>query len=278
MVWRDILVFADGSQEGLSRVALAHNLAHRREAHLEARLITLAPEPPLGESTFAVERAVAALRQAAHERAMSAMRAVEETERPGQRFSVYHDACTWGEVARLAAAAALTSDLAIVAQPREGRDGELDRKVLEAALFRAGTPCLMAPPWVHARDWGRRAIIAWNATAQAAHAVRAALPLLVAAESVRVVIVDPSPDIENQRALMRLASYLARHGVDVEAPVTTRSSFGEVGRALLAEAEGYAADLLIMGAYGHARAFEQVFGGVTRHIIAHANIPVLLAH
>ncbi|ANP45855.1 universal stress protein [Candidatus Viadribacter manganicus] len=278
MVWRDILVFADGSQEGLSRVALAHNLAHRREAHLEARLITLAPEPPLGETSFAVERAVAALRQAAHERAMSAVRAVEEMEKPGQRFSVYHDECSWGEVAHLGAAAALTSDLAIVAQPREGRDGDLDRRILEAALFRAGTPCLIAPPWAHAREWGRRVIIAWNATPQAAHAVRAALPLLVAAQSVRIVIVDPSPDVENQRALMRLASYLARHGVDVEAPVTTRSSFGEVGRAVLAEAEAYAGDLLVMGAYGHARAFEQVFGGVTHHIIAHASTPVLLAH
>lgn len=203
---------------------------------------------------------------------------MEETEKPGQRFSVYHDECSWGEVAPLAAAAALTSDLAIVAQPREGRDGELDRKVLEAALFRAGTPCLMAPPWAHAREWGRRAVIAWNATPQAAHAIRAALPLLVAAETVRVVIVDPRSDVENHRALMRLASYLARHGVDVEAPVTTHSSFGEVGRAVLAEAEEYAADLLVMGAYGHARAFEQVFGGVTHHIIAHANMPVLLTH
>ena len=106
------------------------------------------------------------------------------------------------------------------------------------------------------------------------------LPLLAAAKSVRLLLVDPrgASAGEDQAALERLAARLLRHGVRVETPVIMRSTLGEVGRAIADEAEGYNADLVVMGAYGHARITEWTFGGVTRHMLAHAKAPLLMAH
>jgi nucleotide-binding universal stress UspA family protein len=47
---------------------------------------------------------------------------------------------------------------------------------------------------------------------------------------------------------------------------------------LLTEAKAMAADLLVIGAYSHSRMRQVVFGGVTEHMLDHAELPVLMAH
>jgi nucleotide-binding universal stress UspA family protein len=71
--------------------------------------------------------------------------------------------------------------------------------------------------------------------------------------------------------------HLARHGVKAEAS-TTFSGGLSVGDALLARASDLAADLIVMGAYGHSRAREAVFGGATRSLLDTMTVPVLMSH
>ncbi len=119
--------------------------------------------------------------------------------------------------------------------------------------------------------------MAWNATRESIRAVADALPLLVKAEAVEVLVVDP----QRQRAHgpepgADIARHLARHGAQVE--VRRLSSGGEdVGRLLLSASATFGADLLVMGAYGHSHLSEWLFGGVTRTVLYEAGLPVLMS-
>ena len=53
---------------------------------------------------------------------------------------------------------------------------------------------------------------------------------------------------------------------------------GQVGAALLKEAGDIGADLVVMGAYTHSRLRQLILGGVTRHVLHAAQLPVLLCH
>jgi nucleotide-binding universal stress UspA family protein len=165
------------------------------------------------------------------------------------------------------------ADLVLLAADPRGR-GDQALASFETALFRSGRPVLLVPkaPPV---DLAARPMIAWKATPEAARAVAAALPLLKDAAAIDIFAADDSKIAP--QAPETLLSYLAWHGL-----AATASGFDagapSVGEALLAAAKRSGATLLVLGGYGHSRLRELVFGGVTQHVIAHADIPVLLAH
>ena len=104
--------------------------------------------------------------------------------------------------------------------------------------------------------------------------VLAAMPWRKQAEAVAILSADGyqrrgpgAPD---------LASYLALHGVHAQI-VTFRSVGGSVGAGLLAAATQFGCDLLSMGAYSHSRLRQLILGGVTRHILENADLPVLMS-
>ena len=135
-------------------------------------------------------------------------------------------------------------------------------------------PCTGAPA-----GFGRHALIAWNGSREACRAVADALPLLKRAERVTVMAVDPeiNDQAHGPTPGADLAKFLARHGINTVAD----PDYGEVddtGAELLSRAADLQADLLVMGAYGHSRAREWVFGGVTRTILNSMTIPVLMSH
>ena len=117
--------------------------------------------------------------------------------------------------------------------------------------------------------------MAWNANREAARAVHDAMPLLTHAESVVVLSVDPQD--ERHFAGADIATHLARHGVNVEARRSVAPNI-PIGDELLNMASDLGSDLMVMGAYGHSRLREAVFGGVTRHLLRHMTIPVLMSH
>jgi nucleotide-binding universal stress UspA family protein len=137
----------------------------------------------------------------------------------------------------------------------------------------------MLPRWTEPQSWGRRALVAWKGTPEAARAVQGALPLLKAAETVRLWQANPRSrrEGEDPRSVARLAAYLARHGVPMEEPAA-RVSEQEPEQAIVTELESFGADLLVMGAYSRPRVQERLFGGMTAAIVPSARIPVLLAH
>jgi nucleotide-binding universal stress UspA family protein len=144
---------------------------------------------------------------------------------------------------------------------------------IEAALFEAGRPVLIAPP-SPPQQMGESIMIAWNCSTEQARATALAKPLLREARRVVVLTVQggtvPGPSGE------QLARYLQRNGVSCE-PMTVSPEGRSTGEAILANAVAQKCDLLIKGAYTQSRLRQMIFGGATRHILANANIPVLMA-
>ena len=172
----------------------------------------------------------------------------------------------------LVAQLARLADLAVVPHPEAGDDVS-SSDALHAVLFDSGRPVLIAPPAAPS-SIGARVCVAWNGTAESAAAVLGALPWLKRAETVRILCAD-----EYQRrgpAAPELARYLALHGVRAET-AQFRPIEREVGRGLLAAAGEFGADLLAMGAYSHSRLRQLILGGVTRHVLEHSRVPVLMS-
>jgi nucleotide-binding universal stress UspA family protein len=124
----------------------------------------------------------------------------------------------------------------------------------------------------------RRVLVGWNARREAIRAVADAMPLLVKADAVEVLVADHERHLgeHGQEPGADIARHLARHGAQVE---VRRLSSGEeeVGRLLLSQAAAFGADLVVMGAYGHSYLSEWMFGGVTRTVLHEASLPVLMS-
>ncbi len=144
--------------------------------------------------------------------------------------------------------------------------------VIEAALFDSGRPVLIAPP-NSPQTVGGNLVIAWNRTAAAARVLSMAMPLFGKADRIRLVYADTGA--KTGPSVDEAAAYVERHGFNVEAETVKPHAQG-VGETLLWYAQG--ADLLVMGAYSHSRLRELVLGGVTRYILANAEVPVLMVH
>jgi nucleotide-binding universal stress UspA family protein len=145
---------------------------------------------------------------------------------------------------------------------------------LEAALFDSGRPVLIAPP-ASPRELGRNVLIAWNCSTEQARTTALSMPLLRLAERVTILTV------EGGTVAGPSGEQLARslHMNDIHAqPVTVSPGKRSAGEVILAKAEELGCDLVIKGAYTQSRLRQMIFGGATRHILAKAMLPVLMAH
>lgn len=158
-----------------------------------------------------------------------------------------------------------------------GRGGPDDgaAETLEAALMDTGKPLLIAPAIAPA-SLGKRIVIAWKDTPEAARAVSCALPFIGQAEQVTIVTVLDDADAKDESG-SRLQRALRWHNKAVEVRTLLRGS-ASAADVLHREAEALGADLLVMGGYSHSRLREVVFGGFTRRTLGSAGIPVLMAH
>lgn len=154
----------------------------------------------------------------------------------------------------------------------------LKAKVIEGALFWSGKPMLLVPESASATLKPRRVLVAWDARIEASRAVREALDLLMTVDEVRLVLVDP---VEGEKAHgaepgADVAAYLARHGVKV---IVDRvpSEGHPVAAVLRRRAVDCGAEMLVMGAYGHSRFRERLFGGVTRSMLDQVPLPLFMA-
>jgi nucleotide-binding universal stress UspA family protein len=172
---------------------------------------------------------------------------------------------------------ALYCDLAIIGQG-VARAGDLVRTVVDAVVFHAHRPLILVPQGGKLTLKPKRVVLAWNSKVEAARAAREALDLLIAADQVNVTIVDPDAlyGRNGEEPGADAATYLARHGVNVVVDQLTSA-----GRSVKATLQQHARDtegeLIVMGAYGHSRLRQRIFGGVTASMLEETNLPVLLA-
>lgn len=166
------------------------------------------------------------------------------------------------------------ADIIIVGRP-PADDSGASIVVFETALFDTGKAVIVVPPGpLQAPIIEAPAVVFWTGSAEAAHAVSAAMPLLVAAESVAII---PSSTGGKPTEAAPLAEYLAWHGVRAQSrdplPITPTA-----GGELLMAAKREGAGLLVMGAYTQSRVRQLIYGSVTKHVLTRTMLPVLMAH
>ena len=163
------------------------------------------------------------------------------------------------------------ADVVVVAHPATSKEVS-SSDALHAVLFNSAKPVLIAPQATPS-NIGQRICIGWNGSAESAAAVLSALPWLHRAQSIRVLWSD---DYQRRGPLAsELGAYLESHNLRVD-----RAAFNAlnntVGAGLLTAAKDFDCDLLVMGAYSHSRLRQLFLGGVTRHVLEHATIPLMM--
>lgn len=133
-------------------------------------------------------------------------------------------------------------------------------------------PVLVVPSEQRRFDLLGKAMVAWDGSAPADAAVRAATPLLKLAGEVEVLTIDEGEENADPAAV---AAYLDRHGCTVSIREEPKS--GSVAPQLLAALEASGAAWCVMGAYGRGRLREQLFGGASRTLLAKASVPLLIS-
>jgi nucleotide-binding universal stress UspA family protein len=280
MAYKTILVHVPDTRRAGNLVSSAIILARRFEAHLIG-LSVLPPaivEPALtpGGGTVVIETHREAFAQEIERMKAAFLAATREAALSAEWVS--GDADPWPVWTRVADFGRAT-DLIVAAAPEPGARSSSMTDAPVDLVLKCGRPVVLIPNAGTPATIGSRVLVAWNNRREAARAAFDALPLLKVAEAATVLSIGPE-DVERRAddvPAADLCTALARHRVKCEA-AEARVSEQAVGAALLAAAREMRADLLVMGCYGHSRLRELVLGGATRHVLANAAIPVLMAH
>lgn len=196
----------------------------------------------------------------------------------GIRWAAEDGVAQLADLSRHVALRARFSDLVVLPRPYGDDHGTEMEPIVEAALFEGRAPVLVVPDASKPVRRPKTVMVAWNDSPEAMAAVRKALPLLRMAELVRITIIDPpshGPERSDPGGL--LAQMLARHGVQCEIDVLSRS-LTRVSDVINRHARDCDADLVVMGAYGHSRFREAILGGATRNMLEQSDVPVFMAH
>lgn len=281
MALKDILVHLDGSEPSKTRLRLAAELARRQGAYLIGLFVVDVMTPLLAAGDAASGAVLAELLDRMRNDALEEGAGVEAEFRETIRREAVSGEWRLAEGAapELVALHARYADLAVLGQPDPEDSQPLAAPILESTLFGSGRPVLVIPYAGRFETLGRRAVVGWNSSREAARAVNDALPLLAGASSVVVTAVNPRKGLDGhgEEPGADIALHLARHGLKVEVEHTLAPEI-QAGDLLLNRAAELSADLLVIGGYGHSRLRETILGGVTRTLIKQMTVPVLMSH
>jgi len=275
MGFKDILVYVDATKTAPACLDVATMLAAAHEAHLTALHVS---PPPFVMGDFGPGGAAEVIRwQEEQTRAMAA-RAEQQVgaarQRSGRDIEWRRAA---GEILPAVRLHGHYADIVVVSQGgREDEPMSIDL-LPETIVMGCGRPALVVPAYGTFPQLGERVLVAWNRTREAARAVHDALPILTRARTVQIVEVNPPAGSEPHVAGADIALHLARHGVKAEVEGAMVSDI-DTAATILSRAADLGSDLLVMGAYGHSRLREFTLGGVTRHVLQHMTVPVLMSH
>ncbi len=278
---KTVTVFLDASPSGQKRAAYAATLAQRWSAtlvgvHVIYAGVALPPALTYARgsgitSVAEFERQLDADAEAAailvgeHFRALCATRNVPGEFRPIGR----------GKTAESAMRSSLASDLVIVGHPAP--HGLPDEVSPEKLLLASGVPLLLIPNAWEGKTIGDKVLIGWNETRQARRAVADAMSFFAGAKSVTLLMIDAAGSHQQgEDPGADIAMHLRRHGAHVELQHTA-SHGAPIAEVIFRYAAQNASDLLVVGAYSHARLKEILFGGTTRTVLAEIPLPVLLS-
>jgi nucleotide-binding universal stress UspA family protein len=282
MALKDLLVHVDTTPRSAARMELAARLAIQHTAHLTGLHVIDVPSASYfyGAAMPFVPTNPEEIVDRIRADAIEAAKPIEASFRECLRRNGIEG--EWRQVEgappSTVALHARYADLSIVGQPDRNYPRDSD-PVTVTAIMTSGRPVLAVPFAGEFPTVGERVLVAWNASREAARALNDALPLLMNAKQVTVLAIYPQHGmgVSGDAEAADIALHLARHGVKTEAAHTVAKDIAD-GEALLSYAADIGADLIVAGAYGHSRARELVFGGVTRTLIAEMTAPVLFSH
>ncbi|WP_025662780.1 universal stress protein [Rhizobium sp. IBUN] len=172
---------------------------------------------------------------------------------------------------------ALYADLVLVgAQAASVED--LERRIIDGALFQSPTPILINPRMQVVDSFPKSILLAWDSSNEAARVTRQSMEFLKGCEAVHVTLVDPVARSygNGEEPGSDIAIFLSRHGVKVK--VDRLASGGRrVDETLRRHAMDVGADMIVMGAYGHPRLQQRLFGGVTRSMLKDSKVPLFIS-
>lgn len=279
-MYKDLLLVDTRAKADDAALAVSVALAEHAAAHLAVLVVAEAPRPlasewgsypaslytGIGEEVRAqAQERVASLRKRLERETVSwEVRLADAVMLPAPRTAALH---------------ARHVDLAIVAG--SGKDeyrGPIEGVFVDL-LMDAGRPVLLVREGATLELPLAHAVVAWQPTREAARAVHDALPLLCAAKTVDVLVIDPEvgESAHGEQPGAEIAAHLARHGLEVH--VLVKPTAGRTaGGAILAHVADSGAGLLVAGGYSRSRFRQQILGGVTRELLESAPVPVLFSH
>jgi len=252
-------------------------LAVNDNAHLFVVVMSIAIAVPgtvfPGVPSYGGEAEFAEMTRRAKERAEALETSLTEL---GVSHTVVTECQTVGGIASVICEKALFADLAVI--PAQNTfTSSLYRKVLESILFDAGLPTIVLPDNFTGSVQLEKLLVAWHPSANAAKAVRDSISLFNQCSEVRIAIVDSTIEQYGPAPGDDMATFLARKELNVIVEQLS-SNDKSVANTLKQAAIDFDSDLIVMGAYGHSRMRETIFGGTTKEMLENSPCPVLLSH
>ncbi len=279
MSYKTIMVSVDETDASKARLELGQALAERWNGKLVAVAFALAEVPIVFADAYSA---------AMFETASSAAREDAEGAVAAAKAALAAARCDWevrvatgvsAATAEVAAQEALYADLCVMAAPSAaGDDTGRATRLLEGVLFGGAAPVLATPAGVDpGGKIGDRIAVAWDARREAARAAHEAKPFFAEASSIDTLVVSHFWGSEPYGPVPGAAftHWLSRHGV---APELRELEGSDVAQTILNDLAERKRDLLVMGAYGHSRLREALFGGVTESLLKRSPVPLLMAH
>ena len=299
----DMLVCLDGTAAGDGRLRLALELAQANKAHLsgiytlpESREVA-SPPPPQGLAGFPPTIlgppspvGAAAVGGEPVSTTAPGSQTLRESEQAGHVEQSFREALQehalageWHVLGHTSLeeliALAREVDLAILGQYSSEEANTATWLRPDDVMIGIGRPVLVIPYAGTFERVGKRVLVAWNGTREASRALHDALPLIGAAEAVTLMHIGAhQADLDRDRPwLDRIVRHLQRHGIEAQGEESPRGDIA-ISDVLLSRAADLGADMIVAGAYHHSPLRETLFGGVSRGLLDHMTVPVLMSH
>lgn len=278
MSYKTILVHCDASPKLVHRVGIAAEMAQRFGAHLVGAYVQAPFDlPAFFDGAIPTDDLYASYEAAAkadHDTASAAFNKAVKGMHLSTEWRL-----TKGYPENELAVQARYADLVVLGQTEPESGLATPSDLPESVALSTGRPTLVVPHIGASTKPGKSVMLCWNASRESARAASDALPFLVAAESVMVLVIDGRVSAEGHGAEpgADVAAWLARHGVKatVQRDVSPDT---DVGGVILSRAADHDIDLIVMGLYGHSRLREMVLGGASRTLLSSMTAPVFMSH
>ncbi len=280
MSYKDILVHVDDSDKIGGPIETALQLAKQHDAHVTGLYVLYRPDiPAYVQAQISVEVIERQVRQAVEDADM----ALAEFEKQASAEGLFHDKILEeGACEEVLRTRARCTDLLVVGQNDPDKSQyHGDNSLPDRLVLSVGRPVLIVPYAGTYPVVGKNVFVAWDGSRPAARALNDALPILKKAEKVTILSINPpgngNGETMDEAPGAEICLHLARHGIKAKADHVISDDIGGADMLLSRAADG-GADLIVMGAYGHARWREVVLGGFTQHMLAHMSVPVLMSN